>query len=240
MGMINEAIPQVTPPLVEATGPDPEKFVPVFKWTSKVVWVWVKKGSKSYGPTEIPHGQVKKYKGKLGYLKAKSEYVAMLDPGTYEGPDDLYPPHWKPGDSLDLTGQSVDIPILAKFKPPVVPKAQKTAKAKAKTPMDPPEGFELPPNYTIKDVTPSHVVATTPDGTDVKWIKVTDHWVHADDPTKDHEPLQAAPKGEITGLVWPEKKSKLTGLKTKPKKTAVAKAKAKAQAAMKSTPKGKP
>lgn len=256
-------------PLLEAQQePDPEKFVPVFSWDTKSVWVWVKKpGGKVIGPVEVPHDQVGKYKGKLGWLAAKTEYIALLDPGWYDGPEDLYPATWKPGDSLAIE-QFPKETINAKFEPFTV--TQKKAAKKPKTipteftltgkkdphgyqtvedeatgeeysllpddkigqwtpeegvyyiakklpgedwaihldspiykphelgpkaaalPMEPTESFELPPNYTVKQVTPSHVVATTPDGTDVKWIKATDHWVHVDDPTKDHEPLQAA------------------------------------------------
>ena len=88
--------------------------------------------------------------------------------------------------------------------------------------MDPPEGFELPPNYSIEKVTPSHVVAAAPDGTKVKWIKVTNHWVHADEPHKDHEPLQAAPA---------PKKPKKTSIKATEKKVKAAEKKAKATGA---------
>lgn len=277
-------------PLVEAQQePDPEKFVPVFAWDSKRVWVWVKKpGGKVVGPVEVPHDQVKKYKGKLGWLATKTEYMALLDPGWYDGPEDLYPATWKPGDSLAIE-QFPKATINAKFEPFTVSAAKAEKKpttippeftltgkkdpngyptaedegsgeefsilpggkigqwapkegvyyiAKklpgedweihldspiykphdlepkaAPLPMDPPEDFELPPNYTIKKVTPSHVVATTPDGTDVKWIKATNHWVHADDPTKDHDPLQAS----VPKKAAPKKKAKAKAKPSTPK-----------------------
>jgi len=269
MGMMSETISNRARPLWEAQQePDPEKFVPVFSWDSKHVWVWVKKpGGKVVGPVEVPHDQVHKYKGKLGWLAKKTEYTALLDPGWYAGVEDLYPATWKPGDSLAI-GQLPSEKITAAFKPFTVTPEKAAKKPKTippeftltgkkdphgyqtvedeatgeeysllpddkigqwtpeegvyyiakklpgedwavhldspvykphelepKTslpPMDPPKDFELPPNYTIKKVAPSYVLATTPDGTDVKWIKATDHWVHADDPTKEHEPLQAA------------------------------------------------
>jgi hypothetical protein len=325
--------------LIEAAKvPNPEKFVPVFDWNMKAVWVWVKQpgGGKVVGPVEIAHGNVSAYAGKLGWLPQKTEYVGMLDPSTYEGYQDIYPATWKPGGSL-APNQHLGDAIVAKFKPPKMPKgkaastagapslppnvklmgskdpnglpeaedtgsgeefsvlpngkfaqwdeddgfyyavepdedgdyvvqlspkwtvdqvkalgepkpepktvlpkdpteiakevAAKVAVKKSKktepapTPgkhlpeMDPPEGFELPPNYSIEKVTPSHVVAVTPDGTKVKWIKVTDHWVHADAPHKDHEPLQAAPE--------PKKPSKSSSIKATEKAVKAAAKKAK-------------
>jgi len=232
MGMMSATVPtEARPSLMEAKGqPNPENFVPVFDWDAKRVWVWVKKaGGKVIGPTEIPHSQVKKYKGKLGWIAKKVQIIALLDPSTYDDPAYLYPPTWKPGDSLDPE-QSLGKPIKAKFEPFKIEPAKPA-------PMEPPEGFELPPNYTIKNVTPSHVIATTPEGTDVKWIKVTDHWVHADDPTKDHEPLQAS----VPKKAKPKAKAKP---KKKPAKSTAAAAKAAKAAATgteaPSTPKAKP
>lgn len=62
---------------------------------------------------------------------------------------------------------------------------------KAPEPVALPAEFSLPPNHTVKTVTSAYVKVTTPDGKDVKWIKATDHWVYADNPSKDYEPLQA-------------------------------------------------
>lgn len=175
MGMMNEDVPSATTPLTEGPkGPNPENFVPVFDWNSKVVWVWVKKaGGKVVGPVEIPHKQVKKYKGKLGWLAQATEYVGMIDPAAYSNHLDIYPATWKVGDSL-APDQDINDAITAKFKPFTTSKAK--AKAKKKAPEKLPKGFTLtgkkdPNGYpTAEDKETDEEFSVLPDGKIGQWF----------------------------------------------------------------------
>jgi len=276
MGVMTEVTEQPLPALLEAKkGPNPEKFIPVFDWSSSHVWVWLRSpGGKIVGPSKLLNSHVQKFSAKLGWPNQVITYAGMIDPTSYSGPADIYPATWKAGDSLE-PDQLLGASVKAKFKPPVLSASGKKVAAlkvpsgvvwtaekdpngypmgedensgeefsvlpngkfgqwdasegvyyavveedgmmvvwnapkyklgdvqaappklpqvpgKDEPDAKPPEHFELPPNYAVQKVTPTHVVATAPDGTKVKWISVTDHWVHADEPHKEHEPLQAA------------------------------------------------
>jgi hypothetical protein len=112
--------------LIEAKQPDPEKFVPVFNWDDKKVWVWAKQpGGVVIGPVDVPHAQIKKkYALKLGWLPQAMPIAGQIDPTTYTGPKDIYPLDWKPGTPLPVgpPGKQVSPPEV-KFKPPKMPKA---------------------------------------------------------------------------------------------------------------------
>lgn len=95
---------------------------------------------------------------------------------------------------------------------PIYTPAELKSKPKPEPISTPPE-FSLPPNCTIKKVTKTYVTVTTADGKDVKWIKVTDHWIYADDPTKEYTPLQAA---EVPPPPPKPTKAKKSALKPQP------------------------
>lgn len=280
--------PELKP--VASGQPDPDKFVPVFNWDSKHVWVFVKKPGQAAptGPVAIGHKQVKKYAGKLGWLTQKMKLVGKIDPSVYHGPSDIYPLDWQPADGPPPFVPTADHAMAMVFQPggakplevatvtvlkPKVPTLAAPAETMApdpgefavtgskdpngypwlkhkgsgvsysllpggqlaqwsadeqvyypvvktsggwdidhdaalihladlkKKPLAVPDDFVLPAGHKVTHVAKSYVMATTPDGTSVKWIKLTDHWVYANNPSEEYTPpAQAGPPPSVAEI----------------------------------------
>lgn len=132
----------VSEPIVEAKFKPPpvDEMVPIYHWTKKHVWVFVKGPGAVPLPVKIPHSLVKKsYKDKLTTPGGEWELLGMIHPATYKGPKSIYPINWEPEHG--------------KPKAPPDPAAHH---AVAKAP-DSPEG--TPPDMHALDDLPAHAPA---------------------------------------------------------------------------------
>jgi len=108
------------PSAVPTSAPAPAKkakFIPVFDWGEKSVWVWVKKSGGQPVLTEIPHKKIKGYAKRLGWVTQKVKLVGKIDPTSYSGPEDIYPLDWDPGDGSPGFIPTVTNSISTEFVP---------------------------------------------------------------------------------------------------------------------------
>ena len=149
-----------------AEQPNPKRFVPVFDWNDKVVWVWMKSAGSVVGPVALEHSHVIRSKKFLSYPAFFVIAAGQMDPFIYKGPNDIYPMGWSVGDPF-----SHEVPEKAdtsvKYKPPV----------KRKTPgvVGLPVEFEMgkdvdPHGYkTVVDKGSGSVFTVLPNGEVGKW-----------------------------------------------------------------------
>lgn len=72
-------------------------MVPIVKWNTKYIWLFVKSPKGSPVLTKLPHGQVKKYQHSLVSPEGAFKYVGQIHPATYKSPSDVYPLDGSPG-----------------------------------------------------------------------------------------------------------------------------------------------
>lgn len=77
--------------------PDPDKMVPIWHWTKKAVWVFLKTPGQTPLMAKLPHKHIAKYYAdKLTWPGEKLDLMGKIDPATYKGPKNIYPIDWQP------------------------------------------------------------------------------------------------------------------------------------------------